>query len=98
MTLLCIYTTMDSMWRNTRMEICRPCTKNVCVKDKERCKLNLQGEQNTTANGSKWPAEKLDNLRKVGLCNGQEFGKTIHIRMQGLRYDILRYCKKGNIL
>ncbi len=28
----------------------------------------------------------------------QESGDTIRITIQGLRYDILRYCKQGNIL
>ncbi len=27
-----------------------------------------------------------------------ECGDTVHIKTQGLRYDILQYCKQGNIL
>ncbi len=39
--------------------------------------------------------------RPITVCRAvywQESGDTIRITIQGLQYDILRYCKQGDIL
>ncbi len=65
--------------------------------------MTLQKEESlTTLSGSGLagfrktkPAQLLLKTRAVYW---QESGDTIRITIQGLRYDILRYCKQGDIL